>query len=179
MNPGKIGAMLCLLLLASPSASFAQTVKADYHKDIDLAKWKTFKFQDVPRPPKDPLYDKFEIEQGMRTELQEQLQKLGLRPADKDPDFLISYCVMAKTYKNVYGGSGVGITTTKDVWENLYSERTLFLDLADTRTKDLAWRGTATTNVMPSDPKDDYTKDIRKLVERFKKDVEAQRKGKR
>ncbi|HXZ78750.1 MAG TPA: DUF4136 domain-containing protein [Terriglobales bacterium] len=178
MNPKKFG-VIWLSVFFVAAFSSAQTIKSDYHKESDLSKWKTFKFQDVPRPPKDPLYDKMEIEQSMRSQIQEQLEKLGLKPADKNPDCLISYRVLAKTYKNVYGGSGVGITTTADVWENLYSVRTLSLDFADARTNDLAWRGTSTTNVMPSDPKDDYTKDIKKLMERFKKDEEAQRKNKR
>jgi uncharacterized protein DUF4136 len=177
MDSKKFAVMWLLVVLLALS-SFAQTIKSDYHKESDFSKWRTFKFQEVPRPPKDPLYDKMEIEQAMRAQLQDQLEKLGLKPAEKNPDCLISYRVLAKTYKNVYGGTGVGITTTADVWENLYSERTLFLDFADAKTNDLAWRGTSTTNVMPSDPKDDYAKDIKKLMERFKKDEEAQRKGK-
>lgn len=158
MNPGQVirralfGAALCLSVSITPAAR-AQQVSTDYDRNATFENYHTFSFAKVQT--EDPLY-----EQRLRDDITAELQKHGLQLVPSGGDLAVTAIGGVhnqQQYNTFYsglgpgfgwrgwggwgggwGGSGVTNTTVQQV-----PVGTLLVDLYDTQTHNLVFRGRA------------------------------------
>jgi len=154
-----------ILSMLSPISSFAIDVKSDYDRAADFGRYKKYCWQKVET--QNPLW----IER-IRTALNSALAAKGwsLTESGSACDISIVAIEIKRNHDTVntfydnfgggwgwrgFGAGGFGeATTTTDT----YQTGTLIVDLFDTKTKNLVWRGSATETL--SDKSD---KNIKKL----------------
>ena len=154
---------LAALALAGGIAQ-AQDVKYNYASGTDFAKFKTYRWIDLPTAEKPDAI----VDQQIRDAIDANLAKKGLTKATgEDADLLVAYQVAVTQerqwnaystggygyggYGWRYGGMGGGTTTATSSTLNV---GTLAFDIYDTAAKKLVWKGTATKTLNPSkDPK--------------------------
>lgn len=159
------------------SATCAAEVKSDYDREFDLAKLHAFSFADQSRrPPRDALSRNGLVAKRLRAAIHQNLVALGMEQRDADADFEIAYFATARNQ--------VQVTTTGrprwagNVWVDEYVEGTAIVEFRDAKSGELVWRGFVTGAVNPDKSEENVNKGIKKLMERFAKDREKQRKGK-
>jgi hypothetical protein len=152
------------LLLAT--TSFAQQVKTDYDRSTDFNRYKTYSWEKVQTP--DPLWvDR--IKEAVNTSLTAK----GLTPVASGGDVSIVAIEMTKnqqsldTFYNGFGGGwrwggGFGNETTT---VHNYKVGTLVVDLFDSKSKGLIWRGSSSDTL--SSKSDKNIKDLDKGVEKM------------
>ncbi len=101
--------ILTLFIFSSCGSSFK--VVSDYDKENDFSKYKTYKY--IPQPfdtvslePLVPLKRQRRIEAGIDL----QLEKLGYRYSEENPDFLVSYFVKVDQSTRQSGGAYIGVS---------------------------------------------------------------------
>jgi hypothetical protein len=158
-----------LVALVLTAASLAQQVKTDYDRDANFSKYKTFSFEKIQT--EDPLWvDRIKSAVGGA------LTAKGLSQVDSGGDISVMAVGMTKTQQRLdtfYNGFGGGwrwggrfgdATTTTET----YQVGTLVVDLFDSNTKELLWRGSASGTV--SNKSDSNIKNLDKGVQKmFKK----------
>lgn len=124
------------------AASLAQQVKTDYDRDANFSKYKTFSFEKIQT--KDPL-----LVDRIKSAVSASLTAKGLSQVDSGGDVSIVAVEMTNTQQTLdtfYNGFGGGwrfggrfgdATTTTET----YQVGTLVVDLFDSSTKELLWRG--------------------------------------
>ena len=158
------------LMLISVGA-LAQSVQSDYDRSFNLAKLKTYGFDEQARKPGDPLAASPLNDRRIHTALDSQLQAQGFRPGEK-PDFLIAYFVTTRQGLDVQDNrSGIG---PWDRWGNIkvnqVTEGTLMVIFMDPATRQEVWVGLASGTINPKNLDKDVNKGVTKLVKRFIKD---------
>jgi len=158
-----------LVALVLTAASLAQQVKTDYDRDANFSKYKTFSFEKIQT--EDPLWvDRIKSAVGGA------LTAKGLSQVNSGGDISVMAVGMTKpqqrldTFYNGFGGGwrwggrfGDATTTTET-----YQVGTLVVDLFDSNTKELLWRGSASGTV--SNKSDSNIKNLDKGVQKmFKK----------
>jgi hypothetical protein len=143
-------ATLCLL---SSVAAFAQKTNVDWDRQADFSKFHTYAWQKSPHPASG-LWDQRVIDG-----VDQQLAAKGFTKVDANPDLLVVYSNSISDQKQVVGtgygmgpgwgwgwGWGRGIDT---VQYNTYitKEGTLVVELADPKSQQLMWRGSATATI--------------------------------
>jgi hypothetical protein len=162
-------ALLFAATLAAFSAlSFSQEVNTDYDKHTVFERYHTYTWGKVQTS--NPLW-----EQRIKDAVDKELQAKGWRQTDSDPDVTLVAVGSTRnqqeyqTFYNGLGGwrwGGFGDTATTTV--NTYKVGTLVLDMYDSRTKQLIWRGTASDTL--SDNPEHNEKNLQKAVDKmFKK----------
>jgi len=63
------------------------------------------------------------------------------------------------------------------VWVDQYAEGTAIVEFRDSKSGELVWRGFVTGTVDPDKSDEKISKGIKKLIERFAKDREKQKKA--
>jgi hypothetical protein len=179
-----------------PVAVFAQQVNIDFDRDADFTKYKTYAYQ-VCHRVENPLVDKRIVK-----ELESRIAMKGLIRAEADADVNVTYhssiseefVVDTNTWGYGFGsgwywghgggysGHGGGylghgargpISSTTTVRK--YTRGTLIVDIWDTRTKQLIWRGTATDSVSENPEKNE--KNLKTAMEKmFRKYPPAKKK---
>lgn len=158
------------VLLACASAS-AQDVKYNYAMGADFAKYKTYKWVDVPNENHpDQITD-----QQIRAAIETTLGSKGLSRAPGDAaDLLIAYQIAVNQERqwNAYGGmgglrfGGMGTATSSTI-----NIGTLVVDVFDATAKQQIWTGQATKTMDPSsDPQKNQRnlqKGVTKLLKNF------------
>jgi hypothetical protein len=151
------------------AASFAQHVKTDYDRSANFAQYKTYSWQKVAT--KDPLWS-----DRIKSAVDAALTKKGWTQVPSGGDVSLVAIEATKnqqtlnTFYNGFGGGwrwgGLGgeATTTTDT----YKVGTLVLDMFDTQTKKLVWRGSASDAL--SDKSDKNIKNLDKEVQKMLKD---------
>jgi len=146
--------------------SWAQDVKTDYDRGVDFARDKTFSWEKVQT--QDPLWVS-----RIKDAVSASLAAKGWIPVESGGDVAIVALDMTKshrtlnTYYDGFGGGwgwggGFGDATTS---VNTYKVGTLVVDLYDTGTKQLIWRGSASDTL--SDKSDKNIKNLDKGVEKM------------
>jgi hypothetical protein len=149
------------------TASFAQQVKTDYDRNINFSQYKTYSWEKVKT--QDPLWV-----DRIKSAVDADLTAKGWTQVPSDGN--ISLVAMEatkneKTLNTFYNGFGGGwrwggfgnATTTVDT----YKVGTLVLDMFDTQTKKLVWRGSASDTL--SDKTDKNIKNLNKGVQKMLK----------
>jgi hypothetical protein len=140
-----ISGLLALLSLAA----MAQDIRYNYMPGTNFAKYKTYKWVEVPgaKTP-DQILDA-----QIKEAIDSQLTTKGLsKVADGDADLLVTYQVAIDQQRewNAYGGGGfrlgMGNATATSSTINI---GTLILDFYDAAAKQQVWTGTATKQLNP------------------------------
>jgi hypothetical protein len=156
--------------LALALAAGCTTVRTTTAPSANLAHFKTFAFR-----PTDQAFDRTPTGQTIRAQVTRDLEARGLRPAvNERPDVFVSYSMKMREvtawgpygYPGWWGWDGYGYADGYWVWDPYeYTQGTLTIDLTDTRTNEIFWRGTAVSSVAhPENPSD---KRVSKAVDKM------------
>ena len=168
-------AVLAAMLAAS--AARAADVKSDFDRAFDLSKLQTFRLTDqARRSPKDALAADEIAAKRLRSAIQSNLTSLGLQPRSDIPDFEIAYFATLRNQAQVTT-SGRPRWGMGSVWVDQYVEGTAIVEFRDAKSGELIWRGFVTGTVDPDKSEEKINKGIKKLIERFAKDREKQKKA--
>jgi hypothetical protein len=156
------------LALLFASATWAQQVKTDYDRGADFAQYKTYSWEKVQTT--DPLW----VDRIKRA-VNAALTAKGLRQVDSDGDVAIMAMETTQnqntlnTFYDGFGGGwrwrglgGYGESTTT---VETYKVGTLVVDLFDSHTKQLIWRGSSSDTL--SDKSDKNIKNLDKGVQKM------------
>lgn len=135
---------LCLAGLA-----FAQKTHINFDKSANFASYKTYMWEKSPNPAQG------DWNQRIIDDIDKQLQAKGLTKVDSNPDLWVVYSNSIHEEKDVVGvGYAPGPTWGWDngvgpVAHNTYINKvgTLVVELADTKTKQLLWRGSVSDTI--------------------------------
>jgi hypothetical protein len=174
MKPQKILLALLGTVFVIAGTLSAQQVKTDYDRSANFGQYKTYSWEQVKT--KDPLYV-----DRIKNAVNAALAAKGWTQADSAGD--VSIVAMEITHEqqtlNTYydgfgggwgwrrfGGGGLGEATTTT---ETYKVGTLVVDLFDTRTKQLIWRGTASDTISNNSSKNiqNLDKGVEKLFKQF------------
>ncbi len=154
------------MLFFLTAASFAQQVKTDYDRSTNFGQYKTYSWEKIQTP--NPLWVN-----RIKNDVNAALAAKGWTQVDSGGDVSIVAVGITQnqqilnTYYDNFGGfrrwgGGFGnATTTTDT----YKVGTLLVDMFDTKTKDLIWRGSASDTV--SDNSDKNIKNLDKGVQKM------------
>jgi hypothetical protein len=153
-----------IFLLAT--ASFAQQVKTDYDRSAEFGQYRTYSWEKIQT--QNPLWV-----DRIKTAVNAALAEKGLTPVESGGDVSIVAMEMTQTHRTLntyYDGFGGGwrwgggfgdATTTVDT----YKVGTLVVDMFDTHSKKLVWRGSASDTL--SDKSDKNIKNLDKSAQKM------------
>jgi hypothetical protein len=172
-----LGALAILLLVSSGAK--AQKVNVDFDRDADFSKYNTFTLAtNQSEPPRDPL-----MAQRAFKGVSYHLTLKGLREVEESPDVVVVLYGIREQEQQVnitstgyaygpgwgwgrWGGGWGGGTATATT--TTYNIGTLVVDMYDTKTKQIVWRGVGTDTL--SDKPEKNEKKLNKALEKmFKK----------
>ena len=157
-------------------------VSQDFDSATNFSKLKTFAWQSATQEKTgDIRVDNPLLDSRIREAVEQTLTGNGYRPESKGtPDFYVGYELSIRTRIGsdgastsvgfgVGGGSsgsgsfgGIGVSSGGGVQE--YDESMLVIDITDTKTKDLLWRGTATDRVSRHATPEETTQTVNEMV---------------
>lgn len=172
-------ALLCFLFLTHIADLHAQDVHVDFDRGSDFSRFKTYSWMGGV-PAKNPLIDR-----QIRTNIEEQLAAKGLRRVEGGGDLSLMYLAAVDKDLEVATAGWVttgnwssqirsGISVRGQSWD--IEVGTLVVCLSDAASKNLLWRGTASTvldqrrrnqNIMEA-----MAEDARKVEKRVRKSVQ-------
>lgn len=155
----------------------AQQVKTDYDRSANFAQYKTYSWEQVKT--QDPL-----VVDRIKTSVNAVLASKGWTQVESGGDVSIIAMEMTRDKQTLntyydgfgggwgwrrFGGGGFGETTTTT---DTYKVGTLVVDLFDTKTKTLIWRGCASDTLSNSSDKNikNLDKGVDKMFKRFPPD---------
>jgi hypothetical protein len=152
------------VLLSLTTAAFCREIKTDYDHQVNFSQYRTYSWAKVETP--NPLW-----EDRIKESVDRQLQKKGWSQVPSDGDVTIMAIGTTRerptlrTFYDAFPGwrwGGFGESTT---WVDSYEVGTLVIDIFDTRSKKLIWRGSA-SDTLPDKP-DKAMKDLEKSAEKM------------
>jgi Domain of unknown function (DUF4136) len=160
---------LMATLIFLTAASFGQQVKTDYDRSANFSQYKTYTWQKVTT--KDPLWAN-----RIKSDVDSALTAKGWSQAPSGGDISLVAIETTKsqqtlnTFYDGFGGGwrwggGLGESTTTP---EVYKVGTLVLDMFDTQSKNLVWRGSASDTL--SNKSDKNIKNLDKGVQKMLKD---------
>jgi Domain of unknown function (DUF4136) len=171
-------AVFALFFVAMLGAAVAQQVKTDFDHQANFSQYKTYSWQEIK--PANSLWDA-----RIKSAVDAQLAAKGWTQVDSGGDVAIVAIATSHTERTLqtfydgmgggwrwrgFGGMGESTTTEQD-----YKEGTLVVDLYDTKTKQLIWRGSAEDMVSNNAEKNE--KNLNKGVEKMFKKFPPQAKA--
>ena len=162
---------LALLLLGTLAACSPITVRSDHDTTADFSRLRTYGWLQKPSDlPRDPRIDNDLIDSRIHAAVNDELQSKGFSEAE-NPDFRVTYHVVLQRKLDVqsfpvaygYGLGRVGAMST-DVRVSEYETGTLLLDVVDSASNELVWRGSAEARIDPNRTPQERTKLIREAV---------------
>ena len=177
MKPqGRISSFMGIALLLT-TASVAQQVKTDYDRSTDFSQYKTYSWEKVHT--QDALWV-----DRIKAAVNSALAAKGWTLVESNGNVSIMAMEMTQshqtlnTYYDSFGGGwgwrrgfgGLGDATTT---EETYQVGTLVVDLYDSNTKKLIWRGSASDTLSNKSDKNikNLDKGVEKMFDRFPPDV--------
>jgi hypothetical protein len=166
--------LLAVIVSVICLAAFGQDVKTDYDHHADFSKYHTYYWQKIKTT--DPLW-----ESRIQSAVDHALQEKGWQRVDQNGDVAVAAVGSArnqKEYQTFYDGmggwrwGGFGETTTQ---VQNYPVGALVLDLYDTQTKQLVWRGVASDSL--SQKPEQNEKKLDKAVDKMLKNFPPHDKG--
>jgi hypothetical protein len=163
------------------SGAFAQA-KADYDKNTDFSKYKTYSFAGWQNGSDAILndFDKKRIHEAFGNEFAAR----GMKYVESGGDAMVTLFIMTQDktnttaytnytggmgYRGRYGYAGGFGTSTTTISESEYTEGTLIVDMYDEGTKDLVWQGILSSTVKENPQKREKSipKNVNKLMKKF------------
>ena len=162
-----VGSVLVLLCAVVVSA---QKVSVGADPAVDVAKYKTYSWTKEPAST-NPI-----VHQTVVTAVDAELAAKGLRKVETDPELIVVAFGSQQTDVQVSNPSwapalnsiATGIAVPSQSW--LVTKGTLVIDIADAKTKNNVWRGTA-TDTLDNGPTGDRVKDAKNVEKPIKKAV--------
>jgi hypothetical protein len=151
-------------------------VKTDYDPDYDLWTYKTFDWGQKLNieEGKNPLYYNELIDKRIKSAVKNQLTMRGYRLTDSRPDLILHYRITVDdkstrvSPRDSYQESSFWLRMETNMYT--YREGTLILDLMDSKTCNLIWRGWAVSVVDDSYTSEEVDRMIKTAVAKiFKK----------
>lgn len=171
MKPLRILSLSCLVLLVSSISAMAQSVQTDYDHSFNLARLKTYDFQQQTRKPGDPLLASPINDRRIHDALDSQLRTRGFENnTGAQPDFLIAYFVTTRKGLDIRDNRFGVLQRMGSINVNQVTEGSIVVVFVDTLTRQEVWRGFVSGTIDAKDLDKDVNKGIAKLVERFVKD---------
>jgi hypothetical protein len=176
MKAARIFSWCFVLLVVMTADALAQQVQTDYDKHANFAQYKTYSWKKIK--VNNQLW-----EPRIKDAVDSQLAAKGWRRVDDGGDVTLTAIGTTRiqrtldTFYNGFGGGwrwrGFGSTSTTTVHD--YQEGTLVVDMFDTQSKQLIWRGDAAD--MVSGNADKNEKKLNKAVEKMFKKFPPQEKA--
>jgi hypothetical protein len=162
------------IMLLSTAASYAQQVKTDYDRSANFGQYKTYSWEKVQT--QDALWV-----DRIKAAVNATLAEKGLTPVESGGDIAIVAVEMTKNQQTLntfydgfgggwgwrrFGGGGFGDATTTT---ETYKVGTLVVDLFDTNSKKLIWRGSASDTLSDKSDKNIKNLDngVKKMFDHF------------
>jgi len=151
---------VAVLFLLSSTLALAQKTSVDYDRTANFANYHTYMWENSPNPAKGAW------NQRIIDAIDKQLQAKGLTKVNANPDVWVVYSNSIRTEKQVVGvGYGLGPAWGSDngmapAFHNTFITQvgTLVVELADTKDKQLLWRGSVSNTIY-----DNTNKNIKNL----------------
>jgi len=160
-----------LVLILSSVAATAQSIQTDYDHSFNLARLKTFEFQQQIRKPNDALAGSPMNDRRIHNALDTQLKANGFSAGSTgNPDFLIAYFVSTRKGLDIRDNRFGVLQRMGSVNVNQVTEGSIVVVFIDRNTQQEVWRGFVSGTVDPKDLDKDINKGIAKLVQKFVKD---------
>ena len=156
--------MLIAILLIAATPAFSRTIRTDYDHHLDFHQYRTYSWAEVETP--DSLWD-----DRVKEAIDNVLAAKGWTKVPEGGDVSITVFGTTRnkrTYETFYTGfggwrwGGFGTATTDVV---VHPVGTLLVDMFDTRTKKLIWRGSA-SDALSNKPEKNI-KELQKVVEKM------------
>ena len=174
MKMQKIVLVLMGLMLFFSGQAWAQQVKTDYDRSANFAQYKTYSWEHVKT--QDPL----DVDR-IKTAVNSALAAKGWTPVDSGGDVSIVAIEMTREQQTLntfyngfgggwgwrrFGGGGFGDATTTT---ETYKVGTVVVDLFDTKSKQLIWRGAESDTVSNNSEKNikNLDKGVDKMFKQF------------
>lgn len=158
----------------------------DFDKSADFTHYKTFSWGESEIKVKNPVYDSDLINKRIRQTVEAEFAKRGIVKNDNDPDFLVHYHTYTEEKERSYGGYpyrypfypfgyypfafrwGYPYHWMSPQHNAQYTEGTLILDIVDTKSDELVWRGSVSGDVEnTSGLKKQIEKGIRAIMKKY------------
>ena len=166
-------ALMVMMFLFAGMLS-AQQVKTDYDRSADFSQYKTYSWEHIKT--QDPLY-----EDRIKNSVNAALAAKGWTQVDSGGDVSVVAMEITRNQQTLntfyngfgggwgwrrFGGGGFGEATTTT---ETYKVGTLVVDLFDTKTKKLLWRGTSSDTLSNNSDKNikNLDKGVEKLFKQF------------
>jgi hypothetical protein len=171
-------AMVCIL----GTVASADT-KSDYDHHYNLGKLGTWEFlRQTQAPPRDAVGSNQIWDRDIRYDIQQQMTADGFAMASngQTPDFQVAYHMAAMEGFYGYPGWGWGWGWRHwgwgPAWAVPFERSTLVVDIVDTRSNQLVWRGYDNRTIDFNKSDKTIAQSVDKLVGRFQHDVKESRK---
>jgi len=182
----RLSPLILSVAVIAGTATLEATTHSFYDKGYNFSTLKTFDFKNQRRISQDPIADNRIWGDRIRAAIQSHLQGHGfeLQTADH-ADFLVAFYVglrerydfrvMDYGYPGFWGprrfGWRWGWPDGFDIWRIPYTDSTLIIDVIDSQTNQLVWRGYNTDIIHVSNPDEDFKDAVDDLLKRFYKDI--------
>ena len=171
-----IGSRTLFTILVLASASFAADIKSDYDRGYSLEKLHFFRFAEIPqRFSADALAGDEIVSKRLRNAIERNLISAGYAQA-ANADFVVTYQAVLRNQAQITT-SGFPRFGAGRVWVDNYSVGTVVVEFRDAKSGDLVWRGLVSGTVDPNKSEEKINDGVKKLINRFQKDREHQRKA--
>jgi hypothetical protein len=176
---------LNFVLLACLLFGMAGCAVTDVDRKVDFSRYRTFAWGESDIKIQNPVYNSGLINKNIKTTVENEFAKRGITLDRKHPDLVVSYHTYTENKQHVsaannaypfYGGYGFyprfygyGFGWGMPYYGGYssmnypYTEGTLIIDIADSRTDEVIWRGTVSGNV----------DNIKKLERQIEKGIKA------
>jgi hypothetical protein len=174
----RFNSLIATLGVALLAGCSSYDIKYDYDVDSNFNAFKTYKW--IPRQiseasgsARQAVQSNTLLDNRIRSAVDTQMTAKGFTLTEDNPDVLVVYHVGLQnkvdvtdwgyTYAGSYWGGGLGRSV--DVYQ--YTEGTLIVDIVNTGSKQLAWRGSATGVVEPGASPEQQEARINDVVSRI------------
>jgi len=163
--------LLVSLIMAAAASGNAQKVHVGANPATDLTKYKTYAWSNSSAGA-NPI-----VNQTIIAAVDEQLAAKGIKKVETDPELTLSAIVWTESDMHVINPSwapglnsiSTGVAVGAQSWP--VTKGTLVIDIADAKTKNGVWRGTA-TDTMKHPPSGNKAKDAKNVEKPIRKAVE-------
>lgn len=143
-----------LALLLFPVCLHAQSIQAEYDKNRDFTRYKTFRFGEgqVITPKDQRVVDEKQLHQWITASIREEFKEKGLVEADSTADLVVTYAIGSTQRLDMQNLGPMGGTPGQDtrMWSRDYTLSSFIIDLND-RSKNLIWRVNGETSASTND----------------------------
>lgn len=143
-----------LLFLLLPALVPAQTVRAEYDKNRDLSRYKTFQMGEgqITTPRDLRNFDEGKLHAWIKAAIAGELKEKGLMQLDSGADLTATYAIGSTQHMDMQNLGPMGGAPGQDsrLWSRDYTLSTLIIDLRD-RSRNLIWRVNGETSASTAD----------------------------